>query len=209
MTSMSADARGERSSPASHSTHCCVSCAAAPDPEPPDVEAGVAGRLARQEHERRAAKREAAVKGRWGPPFGRARSGWHRPCRGRRAGRRRGCRGASAAYPVLGGWRSEFRRSVTGHGMSARLRSTSPPLRARHRMSPTLRCAPAANSQRPGAPRLPSGPSATSVSGPTPPGTGARSRGAQRSSPSGRMSDWTDTRPLGPFTASTSLPPLD
>ena len=39
-------------------------------PEPPEVDAGVAGRSARQEHERRAAKREAAVRGRWGDRIG-------------------------------------------------------------------------------------------------------------------------------------------
>ena len=40
----------------------CVSCPTAPGPEPPEIDAGVAGRSAREEHERRAAKREAAVK---------------------------------------------------------------------------------------------------------------------------------------------------
>ena len=48
----------------------CVSCPAAPGPEPPPIDAGGAGRSARQEHERRAAKREAAVKGRWGDRVG-------------------------------------------------------------------------------------------------------------------------------------------
>ena len=47
-----------------------VSCPTAPDHEPSETEAGVAGRSARQEHERRAAKREAAVKGRWGDRIG-------------------------------------------------------------------------------------------------------------------------------------------
>lgn len=46
----------------------CVSCPTAPDP--PEVDAGVAGRSARQEHERRAAKRQAAVKERWGNRIG-------------------------------------------------------------------------------------------------------------------------------------------
>jgi len=54
---------------AARATHC-VSCPTAPDPEPPEVDAGVAGRSAPQEHERRAAKREAAVKGRWGDRVG-------------------------------------------------------------------------------------------------------------------------------------------
>lgn len=48
----------------------CVSCPSAPDPEPSEVDAGVAGRSARQEHERRAAKREAAVRERWGNRIG-------------------------------------------------------------------------------------------------------------------------------------------
>jgi hypothetical protein len=46
----------------------CVSCPTAP--EPPDINAGVAGRSARQEHHRHAAKREAAIKERWGNRFG-------------------------------------------------------------------------------------------------------------------------------------------
>lgn len=48
----------------------CVSCPTAPAPEPPEIEVGVAGRSARQEHERRAAKRESAVKERWGNRIG-------------------------------------------------------------------------------------------------------------------------------------------
>ena len=48
----------------------CVSCPIAPDPEPPEIDVGVAGRSARQEHERRVAKREAAVKQRWGDRIG-------------------------------------------------------------------------------------------------------------------------------------------
>jgi hypothetical protein len=48
----------------------CVSCPTAPAPELPDVAAGVAGRSARQVHDRRAAKREAVVKERWGDRIG-------------------------------------------------------------------------------------------------------------------------------------------
>jgi hypothetical protein len=48
----------------------CVSCPMAPAPEPPEIDPGVAGRSARQEHERRAAKREATVKERWGDRIG-------------------------------------------------------------------------------------------------------------------------------------------
>jgi hypothetical protein len=48
----------------------CVSCPAAADPEQPPIDAGVAGRSARQEHDRRAAKREAAVRERWGNRVG-------------------------------------------------------------------------------------------------------------------------------------------
>jgi hypothetical protein len=48
----------------------CVSCPTAPAPEPHAIDAGVAGRSARQEHERRAAKREAALKDRWGNRIG-------------------------------------------------------------------------------------------------------------------------------------------
>jgi len=48
----------------------CVSCLTTPDPEPPEIDAGVAGQSARQEHERRAAKRDAAVKERWGDRIG-------------------------------------------------------------------------------------------------------------------------------------------
>jgi hypothetical protein len=48
----------------------CVSCPTAPAPEPHKIDAGVAGRSARQEHERRAAKRDAAVKDRWGNRIG-------------------------------------------------------------------------------------------------------------------------------------------
>ncbi len=48
----------------------CVSCPAAPAPEPPELDASVAGRSARREHERRAAKREAAVRGRRGDRLG-------------------------------------------------------------------------------------------------------------------------------------------
>ena len=47
-----------------------VSCPTAPAPEPLDFDAGVAGRSARLEHERRAAKREAAVRDRWGNRLG-------------------------------------------------------------------------------------------------------------------------------------------
>ncbi len=54
---------------ASRTIHC-VSCPAAPEPEPPEVDAGVAGRSAHREHERRAAKRQAAVKERWGDRLG-------------------------------------------------------------------------------------------------------------------------------------------
>lgn len=48
----------------------CVSCPTAPDPEPPEVDPGVAGRSARREHERRAVKRETEVKERWGDRIG-------------------------------------------------------------------------------------------------------------------------------------------
>jgi hypothetical protein len=48
----------------------CFSCPTAPAPAPPDIDAGVAGRSARQEHQRRAAKRETAVKDRWGDRIG-------------------------------------------------------------------------------------------------------------------------------------------
>ncbi len=48
----------------------CVSCPTAPAAEAPEVDAGVAGRSARQEHDRRAARREAAVKERWGNRIG-------------------------------------------------------------------------------------------------------------------------------------------
>jgi hypothetical protein len=48
----------------------CVSCPTVADPEPPAIDAGVAGRSARHEHDRRAAKREAAVKERWGNRIG-------------------------------------------------------------------------------------------------------------------------------------------
>ncbi len=48
----------------------CVTCPTAPSVEQPEVDSGVAGRSARQEHERRAAKREAAVRGRWGNRIG-------------------------------------------------------------------------------------------------------------------------------------------
>jgi len=47
----------------------CVSCPTAPAPEP-EIDSGVAGRSARQEHERRATKRETAVKERWGDRIG-------------------------------------------------------------------------------------------------------------------------------------------
>jgi len=53
---------------ASRTIHC-VLCPAAP-PEPPEIDGGVAGRSARQEHERRAAKREATVRERWGDRIG-------------------------------------------------------------------------------------------------------------------------------------------
>ena len=48
----------------------CVSCPTAPASGPPEIDAGVAGRSARQEHERRAAKRETLVKERWGERIG-------------------------------------------------------------------------------------------------------------------------------------------
>lgn len=48
----------------------CVSCPTAPASGPPEIDAGVAGRSARQEHERRAAKRETEVRGRWGDRIG-------------------------------------------------------------------------------------------------------------------------------------------
>ena len=48
----------------------CVSCPTAADPEPQAIDAGVAGRSARQEHDRRATKRETAVKERWGNRIG-------------------------------------------------------------------------------------------------------------------------------------------
>ena len=48
----------------------CVSCPTALGPVP-EIDAGVAGRSARHEHDRRAAKREAAVRGRWGDRLGR------------------------------------------------------------------------------------------------------------------------------------------
>lgn len=48
----------------------CISCPTAPAPEPPEIDAGVAGRSARLEHERRAAKRQTAVKERWGNRIG-------------------------------------------------------------------------------------------------------------------------------------------
>lgn len=48
----------------------CVSCPTAPAAEPPEVDAGVAGRSARQERDRRAARREAAVRERWGNRIG-------------------------------------------------------------------------------------------------------------------------------------------
>lgn len=54
---------------ASRTIHC-VTCPTPEDAEPPAIDAGVAGRSARQEHERRAAKREAAVRGRWGDRIG-------------------------------------------------------------------------------------------------------------------------------------------
>lgn len=48
----------------------CVSCPTAPTPKPPELDAGVAGRSAGNEHKRRAAKREAAVRKRWGDRIG-------------------------------------------------------------------------------------------------------------------------------------------
>jgi hypothetical protein len=48
----------------------CVSCPTAPAPEPSEIDAGVAGRSARKEYDRRAAKGEAAVKGHWGDRIG-------------------------------------------------------------------------------------------------------------------------------------------
>jgi hypothetical protein len=54
---------------ASRTIHC-VTCPTPEDAEPPAIDAGVAGRSARQEHDRRTAKREAAVRGRWGDRIG-------------------------------------------------------------------------------------------------------------------------------------------
>ena len=48
----------------------CVACPTAPAPHPREIDAGVAGRSARKEHESRAAKREAAVRERWGNRIG-------------------------------------------------------------------------------------------------------------------------------------------
>lgn len=47
----------------------CVSCPTTPGPTP-EIDPGVAGRSARKEHERRVAKRETAVKERWGDRIG-------------------------------------------------------------------------------------------------------------------------------------------
>jgi hypothetical protein len=51
----------------------CVECPTgeAVEPLPSPIEVGTAGRSARAEHDRRAAKREAEVKGRWGDRVGR------------------------------------------------------------------------------------------------------------------------------------------
>lgn len=65
----SAPARSPSTDRATRRIHC-VSCPTAPAPEASEIDAGVAGRTARQEHERRVAKREAAVKGRWGDRIG-------------------------------------------------------------------------------------------------------------------------------------------
>jgi len=48
----------------------CVSCPTAPASESSEIDVGVAGRSARQEHTRRAAKRDAAVRERWGDRIG-------------------------------------------------------------------------------------------------------------------------------------------
>lgn len=48
----------------------CVTCPTAPEAGPPEIDAGVAGRSARHEHDRRAAKREAAIRERWGNRMG-------------------------------------------------------------------------------------------------------------------------------------------
>lgn len=48
----------------------CVTCPTAPAVEPTELDTGVAGRSSRRKHERRAAKREAAVRGRWGDRVG-------------------------------------------------------------------------------------------------------------------------------------------
>jgi hypothetical protein len=48
----------------------CVTCPAAPDTDPPGVDPGVAGRSALRENDRRTAKREEAVKERWGDRLG-------------------------------------------------------------------------------------------------------------------------------------------
>ncbi|HEY3546019.1 MAG TPA: hypothetical protein VGK17_07985 [Propionicimonas sp.] len=61
--------RGRVYDRASRTIHC-VACPSAPAPKTPEIDAGVAGRSARREHERRAAKREAAVRGRWGYRIG-------------------------------------------------------------------------------------------------------------------------------------------
>jgi hypothetical protein len=47
----------------------CVSCPTTPGPAP-EIDPGVAGRSARHEHDRRVAKRETAVKERWGDRIG-------------------------------------------------------------------------------------------------------------------------------------------
>ncbi|HSK77149.1 MAG TPA: nuclease-related domain-containing protein, partial [Thermoanaerobaculia bacterium] len=48
----------------------CVTCPTSADREPEGIDAGVAGRSARHEHDRRAAKRETVVKERWGNRIG-------------------------------------------------------------------------------------------------------------------------------------------
>lgn len=48
----------------------CVTCPTSADREPEAIDAGVAGRSARHEHDRRAAKRETVVKERWGNRIG-------------------------------------------------------------------------------------------------------------------------------------------
>lgn len=49
----------------------CVSCPIAPTPEAARIDPGIAGRSAREEHDRRVARREMAVKSQWGERIGR------------------------------------------------------------------------------------------------------------------------------------------